>query len=55
MGRAPPPDNRICVWCLARTAEFRPSRRRPLPGNEILWRANTYAAGVAHFQQLAHG
>ncbi|MDE0625148.1 MAG: hypothetical protein OXH99_02005 [Bryobacterales bacterium] len=52
-GRAPAPDIRTCVVWLARTAGFRPSRRRPLPGSEILWRAYSYVAGVAHFQQLA--
>ena len=52
-GRAPPPDIRTWVVWLARTAGFRPSRRRPLPGNEILWRAYSHVALIAHFQQLA--
>ena len=26
---------------------------RPLPGNEILWRAYSHVALIAHFQQLA--
>ena len=52
-GRDPPPDIRTWVVWLARTAGFRPSRRRPLPGNEILWRAYSHVALIAHFQQLA--
>ncbi len=35
----PPGDIRSYVMRLARLAGFRPSKRRPLPGNEILWRA----------------
>ena len=52
-GQSPPPDIRTWVVWLARTAGFRPSRRRPLPGNEILWRACAHVAVIAHFQQLA--
>ena len=51
-GRAPPSDIRTSVVWLARAAGFRPSRRRPLPGNEILWRAYAHVALIAHFQQL---
>ena len=38
-GRPPPGDIRSYVVRLARTVGFIPSKRRPLPGNEILWRA----------------
>ena len=38
-GRSPPGDIRSYVVRLARTVGFIPSKRRPLPGNEILWRA----------------
>ena len=38
-GQAPPPDIRSWVVWLGRMAGFRPSQRRPLPGNEVLWRA----------------
>ena len=31
------------------------TRRRPLPGNEILWRVYAHVALIAHFQQLARG
>ena len=33
------PDIRTWVILLARTTGWRPSKRRPLPGNEVLWRA----------------
>ena len=38
-GQPAPAD--ICSWVvwLARIVGFRPSKRRPLPGNEVLWRA----------------
>ena len=38
-GRPPPGDIQSYVVRLARTVGFIPSKRRPLPGNEILWRA----------------
>ena len=38
-GRPFPPDIRSWVVLLARLAGWRPSKRRPLPGNEVLWRA----------------
>ena len=38
-GRPFPPDIRSWVVLLARMAGWRPSKRRPLPGNEVLWRA----------------
>ena len=34
-----PEDIRSCVVWLARVVDFRPSKRRPLPGNEVPWRA----------------
>ncbi len=34
-----PPDIRAWVMLLARIAGWRPTKRRPLPGNEVLWRA----------------
>ncbi len=37
--RPPPPDIRSWVVMLARMTGWQPSRRRPLPGNEVLWRA----------------
>ena len=38
-GRPFPLDIRSWVVLLARIAGWRPSKRRPLPGNEVLWRA----------------
>ena len=38
-GRPFPPDIRSWVVLLARMAGWQPSKRRPLPGNEVLWRA----------------
>ena len=38
-GRPPPTDIRSWVILLARTTGFRPSKRQPLPGNEVLWQA----------------
>ena len=38
-GRPPPKDIWSWVILLARTTGFRPSKRQPLPGNEVLWRA----------------
>ncbi|MDE0105624.1 MAG: hypothetical protein OXN89_24870 [Bryobacterales bacterium] len=34
-----PKDIRTWVVWLARTSGFQPSKRRPLPGKRILWRA----------------
>ena len=38
-GRPPPKDIRSWVVWLARTVGFRPSKRRPLPGHQLIWRA----------------
>ena len=38
-GRAPPSDIRTWVVWLAMTTGFLPSKRRPLPGDAVLWRA----------------
>ena len=38
-GRPWPPDIRGWVLLLARTGGWHPTKRRPLPGNEVLWRA----------------
>ena len=38
-GKPIPPDIRSWVVVLARMAGWRPSKRQPLPGNEVLWRA----------------
>ena len=39
-GAAPPTDARGMVLAMAHMAGWYPSKRRPLPGNEVLWRAN---------------
>lgn len=38
-GKPVPPDVRAWVVALARMVGWRPSKRQPLPGNEVLWRA----------------
>ena len=38
-GKPIPPDARSWVVVLARMVGWRPSKRQPLPGNEVLWRA----------------
>jgi len=35
----PPKEIRTWVVWLARTVGFQPSKRRPLPGHQIIWRA----------------
>ena len=39
-GSAPPADARGMVLAMAHMAGWYPSKRRPMPGNEVLWRAN---------------
>ncbi len=39
-GDPPPADVRGMVLAMAHMAGWYPSKRRPLPGNEVLWRAN---------------
>ena len=54
-GRAPPGDIRTWVLLLARTAGFRPSKRRPLPGDAVLWRAYAALQRAVHFARLSEG
>ena len=46
-----PPDIRSWVKLLGRMAGWRPSKRRPLPGNEVPWRANVQMQGMVRFWQ----
>ena len=44
-----PPDIRIWVKLLGRMAGWQPSKRRPLPGNEVLWCAHVCMQGMVRF------
>ena len=46
-----PADIRSWVMLLGRMAGWRPSKRRPLPGNEVLWRAYVQMQGMRRFWQ----
>ncbi len=50
-GRAPPCDIRTWVVWLAMTVGFRPSKRRPLPGNTVLWRACADLGRLVQYEQ----
>ena len=50
--REPPGDIRAWVVLLARTAGFRPSKRRPLPGAKVLGRACEHVRFCVHWDQL---
>ena len=52
-GRPFPPDIRSWVILLARIAGWHPSKRRPLPGNEVLWRAFVQLQGMVRYRQAA--
>ena len=52
-GQPAPADIRSWVVWIARTVGFRPSKRRPLPGNEVLWRAFVKMQTIVWFKQLA--
>ncbi len=52
-GRPFPPDIRSWVVLLARMAGWRPSKRRPLPGNEVLWRAFVQLQTMVRVTQAA--
>ncbi len=49
--RAPPRDIRTWVVWLAMTSGFRPSKRRPLPGNTVLWRACDVLGRLVRYEQ----
>ena len=51
-GKPRPGDIRSWVVWLARMAGFRPSKRRPLPGNEVLWRAFVKMQTIVWYKQL---
>ena len=46
-----PPDIHGWVMLLGRMAGWRPSKRHPLPGNEVLWRAYVQMQGMVRFWQ----
>ena len=46
-----PADIGNWVQLLGRMAGWRPSKRRPLPGNEVLWRAYVQMQGMVRFWQ----
>ena len=50
-GRAPPGDIRTWVVWLAMTTGFLPSKRRPLPGDAVLWRACAALGGCVRYEQ----
>ena len=52
-GRPFPPDIRNWVVLLARLAGWQPSTRRPLPGNEVLWRAHVQLQAMVRVTQAA--
>ncbi len=52
-GRPYPPDIRSWVVLLARIAGWQPSIRRPLPGNEVLWRAYVQLQMMVRVTQAA--
>ena len=52
-GKPRPADIHSWVLWLAGIAGFRPSQRRPLPGNEVLWRAFVKMQTIVWFKQLA--
>ncbi len=49
------PDIRTWVVLLARMAGWQPSKRRPLAGNEVLWRANVQLQTMVRLRQATHG
>ena len=49
---APPPRDVLgMVLAMARVAGWQPTRRRPLPGNEVLWRATQRIQPMVDFRQ----
>ena len=54
-GQPLPPDIRSWVLLLARMAGWRPTIRRPLPGNEVLWRAYVQLQGMVRYRQATRG
>ena len=52
-GKPFPPDIRSWVVLLARMAGWRPSKRSPLPGNQVLWRACVQLRTMARLMQAA--
>ncbi len=52
-GRPWPPDIRSWVLLLARTAGWHPTKRRPWPGNEVLWRAYVRMQAVVAYLRAA--
>ncbi len=52
-GRPYPPDIRSWVVLRARIAGWQPSMRRPLPGNEVLWRAYVQLQMMVRARQAA--
>ena len=49
------PDIRTWVVLLARMAGWQPSKRHPLPGNEVLWRANVQLQMMVRLRQATRG
>ena len=48
-----PPDIRTWVVMLARMAGWRPSKRSPLPGNQVMWRACVQLRTMVRLMQAA--
>ncbi len=52
-GKPFPPDIRSWVVLLARMAGWHPSKRSPLPGNQVMWRACVQLRTMARLMQAA--
>ena len=48
-----PPDIRCRVTLLGQMTDWRPTKRHPLPSNEVLWRAYLQMQSVVRFRQAA--
>ena len=48
-------DERQVVGTVVRAEVLRPTKRRPLPGNEVLWRAYVQMQGMVRYRQATRG
>ena len=54
-GQPPGPDIRSWVILLARLRGWRPQLHRPLPGNEVLWKAYRQLQAMVRYRQALRG
>ncbi len=54
-GQPPAPDIRSWVILLARLRGWRPQLHRPLPGNEVLWKAYRQLQAMVRYRQALRG